>query len=64
MVETVFAWPGMGSLLIKAVNSRDYPMVQGITLVYTIAFMSVNLLTDLSYGFLDPRVRLAEQREG
>jgi ABC-type dipeptide/oligopeptide/nickel transport system permease component len=64
VVETVFAWPGMGSLLINAVNSRDYPMVQGITLVYTIAFMSVNLLTDLSYGFLDPRVRLAEQREG
>jgi len=64
VVETVFAWPGMGSLLINAVNSRDYPMVQGITLVYTIAFMVVNLLTDLSYGFLDPRVRLAEGREG
>jgi ABC-type dipeptide/oligopeptide/nickel transport system permease component len=64
VVETVFAWPGMGSLLINSVNSRDYPMVQGITLVYTIAFMSVNLLTDISYGFLDPRVRLAEQREG
>ncbi len=63
VVETVFAWPGMGSLLINAVNSRDYPMVQGITLVYTIAFMVVNLLTDLSYGFLDPRVRLAEGRE-
>lgn len=64
VVETVFAWPGMGSLLINAVNSRDYPMVQGITLVYTIAFMAVNLLTDLSYGFLDPRVRLAETGEG
>ena len=64
VVETVFAWPGMGSLLINAVNSRDYPMVQGITLVYTIAFMLVNLFTDLSYGFLDPRVRLAESGKG
>jgi peptide/nickel transport system permease protein len=64
VVETVFAWPGMGSLFINAVNTRDYPMVQGITLVYTIAFMLVNLFTDLSYGFLDPRVRLAESGKG
>jgi peptide/nickel transport system permease protein len=62
VIETVFAWPGMGSLLINAVNTRDYPMVQGITLLYTIAFMFVNLLTDLSYGFLDPRVRLGESK--
>jgi ABC-type dipeptide/oligopeptide/nickel transport system permease component len=59
VVEIVFAWPGMGSLLINAINTRDYPMVQGIILVYTVAFIIVNLLTDLSYGFLDPRLRLA-----
>jgi ABC-type dipeptide/oligopeptide/nickel transport system permease component len=61
VVEIVFAWPGMGSLLINAVNTRDYPMVQGIILLYTVAFILVNLVTDLSYGFLDPRVRLAEE---
>ena len=59
VVEIVFTWPGMGSLLITAVNTRDYPMVQGVILFYTIAFMLVNLLTDLAYGFFDPRIRLA-----
>lgn len=60
VVETVFAWPGMGSLLIDAVNTRDYPMVQGITLTYTVMFMLVNFLTDISYGVLDPRVRVQQ----
>ena len=60
VVEIVFSWPGIGSLLINAVNTRDYPMVQGITLFYALSFMFVNLLVDLTYGLLDPRIRLSE----
>ncbi len=62
VVEMVFSWPGLGALLINAVNTRDYPMVQGITLFYTLAFMLVNLGTDLLYGVVDPRIRLAQSR--
>jgi ABC-type dipeptide/oligopeptide/nickel transport system permease component len=62
VVEIVFSWPGLGGLLINAVNTRDYPMVQGITLFYTLAFMLVNLGTDLLYGVVDPRIRLAQSR--
>ncbi len=61
VVETVFSWPGIGSLLINAVNTRDYPMVQGITLFYALSFMLINLVTDVSYGVLDPRIRITEK---
>ncbi len=57
IVETVFAWPGIGRLLVDAVNDRDFPLVQGIVLVISIAFVLVNLLVDLLYAVLDPRVR-------
>jgi len=57
IVETVFAWPGIGRLLVDAVNDRDFPLVQGIVLFVSIAFVLVNLLVDLLYAVLDPRVR-------
>jgi peptide/nickel transport system permease protein len=57
IVETVFAWPGMGSLLITGVTSRDYPLVMGLVLVYTAAFVTINLVIDALYGFIDPRIR-------
>jgi peptide/nickel transport system permease protein len=57
IVETVFAWPGSGSLLITALNSRDYPLVTGIVLVYTTAFVIINLIIDGLYGIIDPRIR-------
>ena len=58
IVESVFAWPGVGRLLVEAIGNRDYPLVQAAILVITAAFVFINLLVDLSYGYLDPRIRL------
>ena len=57
ITETVFAWPGVGRLLIQSINFRDYPLVQGCILLIAVTYMAVNLLTDLAYGSLDPRIR-------
>jgi peptide/nickel transport system permease protein len=58
ITETVFAWPGMGRLAIEAAFQRDYPLIMGITLLVSLLVVTANLLTDLAYGWLDPRVRL------
>jgi len=58
VTETIFAWPGIGSLLIDAIRSRDYPLVQGCVLVISASYVFVNLAADLAYGLVDPRVRL------
>jgi peptide/nickel transport system permease protein len=58
VTEMIFAWPGVGSLVIEAVFTRDFPIVQGVTLVVSVIFVSVNLLVDLAYAVLDPRIRL------
>jgi len=55
--ETIFAWPGVGRLLIQSINFRDYPLVQGCILLIAVTYVTMNLLTDLTYGFLDPRIR-------
>ena len=57
ITETVFAWPGIGRLLIQSIGFRDYPVVQGCILLIAVTYMAVNLLTDLAYGSLDPRIR-------
>jgi peptide/nickel transport system permease protein len=57
ITETVFAWPGIGSLLIDAIRQRDYPVVQGCVLFISSAYVLVNALTDLAYGWIDPRTR-------
>lgn len=57
LVEYIFNWPGLSSLLIQAVEQRDYPEVQGIVLVISVLFILLNLVVDLAYGFLDPRVQ-------
>jgi peptide/nickel transport system permease protein len=57
ITETIFAWPGIGRLLIQAISFRDYPLVQGCILFISITYVAMNLLTDLSYGLLDPRIR-------
>src|SRR5215204_795782 len=57
ITETIFAWPGLGRLLIQAINYRDYPVVQGCILFISVTYVAMNLLTDLTYGFLDPRIR-------
>ena len=57
IVETVFAWPGSGSLLITALNARDYPLVTGLVMTYTVAFVAINLVIDGLYAIIDPRIR-------
>ena len=57
VTETIFSWPGIGRLTIQAINSRDYPLVQGCILMIACTYVVVNILTDLFYGFLDPRIR-------
>jgi ABC-type dipeptide/oligopeptide/nickel transport system permease component len=59
VTETIFSWPGIGRLTVQAISSRDYPLLQGCILVISISYVLVNLLTDLLYSFIDPRVRLA-----
>jgi ABC-type dipeptide/oligopeptide/nickel transport system permease component len=57
ITETIFGWPGVGRLLITAINTRDYPLVQGCILFIAATYVAMNLITDLTYGFLDPRIR-------
>jgi peptide/nickel transport system permease protein len=61
VMETVFARPGIGKLLLDAILGRDYPVVQGVTLVIAVSFVLVNLLTDLTYPFFDPRLKTREE---
>ncbi len=57
IVETIFAWPGVGQMAIQGINSRDYNVVQGVVLVNTAIFVILLFFVDISYGLLDPRVR-------
>jgi len=57
IVETVFAWPGSGALLISAITSRDYPLITGTVLMYTMAFVIINFIIDVLYAVIDPRIR-------
>jgi peptide/nickel transport system permease protein len=57
ITETIFAWPGVGRLLIQSIGFRDYPLVQGCILFIAMTYVGMNLLTDLVYGVLDPRIR-------
>lgn len=58
VIESIFAWPGMGSILISSISGRDLPVIGAYVLIAGVLFIVVNLITDLSYAFLDPRVRL------
>ena len=59
VTETIFSWPGIGRLTVQAISSRDYPLLQGCILVIAVSYVVVNLLTDLLYTLIDPRVRLS-----
>jgi ABC-type dipeptide/oligopeptide/nickel transport system permease component len=59
VTETIFSWPGIGRLTVQAISSRDYPLLQGCILVIAVSYVVVNLLTDLLYTVIDPRVRLS-----
>ena len=56
LTETVFAWPGLGRLMVKAIFARDYVLLQGAVLIFALAFVVINLAVDLAYGALDPRI--------
>ena len=58
ITETVFSWPGIGLLTIESIQSRDYPVVQACVLLISVTYVLVNLLTDLAYAWIDPRIRL------
>jgi ABC-type dipeptide/oligopeptide/nickel transport system permease component len=58
ILESVFAWPGVGRLMVTAVSGRDFPVVQGITLMVAVVVLLINLLVDLAYAYVDPRIRL------
>jgi peptide/nickel transport system permease protein len=59
ITERIFDWPGLGSLILDGINNRDYPLVQGCVLVFSATYLVVNLLTDLSYALVDPRIKSA-----
>jgi peptide/nickel transport system permease protein len=58
ILETVFAWPGVGRLMVTAVSGRDFPVVQGVTLMVALVTLLVNLLVDIAYAYVDPRIRV------
>ena len=61
ITETVFSWPGIGSLMVESIQKRDYPVVQGCVLVISLTYVLVNTLTDLVYAWVDPRIRLGQE---
>ena len=58
VIETVFALPGLGNLLMQAILSRDYSLVQGLVYIFAVIVLVMNLLTDISYSFINPRIKL------
>jgi peptide/nickel transport system permease protein len=58
ITEVIFAWPGIGRLAVQAIQNRDFPLVQAVVLLAAVVFVVTNLLVDLSYAALNPRVRL------
>jgi peptide/nickel transport system permease protein len=57
ITERIFDWPGLGTLILEGIYNRDYPVVQGCVLVFSISYLAVNLLTDISYALIDPRIK-------
>jgi peptide/nickel transport system permease protein len=64
LTETVFGWPGIGSLFVASIEKRDYPVLEGIFMLTSFAVLAVNLITDLTYGFIDPRVARSYRGKG
>ena len=56
ITETIFAWPGIGRLVIQAINNRDFLLVQGVVLFFALIRVTINLLTDVLYVWIDPRI--------
>jgi ABC-type dipeptide/oligopeptide/nickel transport system permease component len=62
VIETIFLWPGVGQLAVTSILSKDYPVVQGVVLLSAFSYILINLLVDLSYSFVDPRITYGAQR--
>jgi peptide/nickel transport system permease protein len=58
IVETVFGWPGLGRMVVDAIFNRDFPLIQGSVMIYAFTFVAVNLVVDILYTFLNPRITL------
>ena len=61
-METIFEWKGIGKMAVDAISVKDYPIIQGYVLWMAIIYVTVNLIVDLSYQFLDPRIRLGGRK--
>ena len=61
LIETVFSYPGLGTLMYSAVSARDYPLIQGYVIWMAIIYVTVNLIVDISYRCLDPQIRLRKR---
>ena len=61
ITEKIFDWPGVGTLLLEGIHTRDYAVIQGCVLVFSASYLLVNLLTDLLYGLIDPRIRVGQK---
>ena len=62
IIETVFAWPGVGRLVVQAIFNRDYPLVQATVLVLAVIFVAVNFIVDMLYMYLDPQISYFEDK--
>jgi peptide/nickel transport system permease protein len=58
IIESVFAWPGMGRLAVDAIKESDYSVIQGVVMIYALTFVVANLLVDILYTFLNPKIKL------
>ena len=57
LTERTFSWPGIGTLLVNSIQARDYPVIQGVVLLFAVTFFVINLAVDILYGYIDPRIR-------
>jgi peptide/nickel transport system permease protein len=64
LTESVFSWPGIGKFTVDCIMKSDFPVVQGIVLLVAVIFVSINLIADLLYAFLDPRIKYSSKKEG
>ncbi len=60
ITETIFSWPGIGQLAVKSIGNRDYPVIQGVVLLSAVLYMLINLIVDISYSLVDPRITLGQ----
>ncbi len=63
VTENVFAWPGVGRIIVESIKTRDIPMVQGAIVIYLLVFILINLIVDIVYVFVDPRIKLLDEKD-